>query len=556
MGESDGTTNDAAGTENINERSPHDDDGAVAEENDEIKETKRTPLHLESVNMSTSNSDVTDIQSHHPDCKQEPLVDVCPICYEEFSEDGDIIDLEEGRGFSRSKVTYSKEPSRKRRICVDGCNHQFCKSCLVEQCKVSISRKEIPIPCPREAEDAIASHRRLLKNEDEQKCSPQTAGHYLSMDLVEQILTGFWPSVTSRTDSDNNNTSHSPTNLKDSSETEAETSEADKIVSVNHLNNTFSTESLSASEEDDGASSVSSMSSSPEYWKKYLRLVRLKEDPTLISCTQCTELMSPPVKAKYDNIQREEHEQIPSSEPVSQDKDNPEIHLPYPHVQCPHCNHQFCAEHGDMHNGMTCAVFMASEQAQMMMQSEKVIAETSKMCSHECGARIALTSGCHHVICTNCNQDMCYKCGTHIHLKGKVIRSCSECRQGYVDHRYYSEYRCRLALLVPFYLVMTAVWLVFTGVIFVLTCGFGCCFCFGKGLSQQPKSEQHPETLQQPLDHNPASNPSCCKAVWIALKLLFYPMFELIRDCACFPVSDGDILNDFLVGPSQGATPA
>lgn len=490
---------------------------------------------------------------------------VCPVCYEEFDDSdddvtgannnmakGDELDLEqgccqrgddtnvEGNGMDRNTelgrsacLEDSKKKRRpvRKRVRVNGCSHEFCRACLAQQCKVSISRKEIPIPCPRSAENAWTNC-----SHSEHDCTfnsllkDRTSEHFLGTDQVKTVL----KNGTRKLKKEQEKCSSDSRNNHGCQE--------DGEVELKH---TFSTGSLSS---DDSVSTTSSVSSSPEYWEKYQRLLILKDNPTLISCTKCSELLPSQVESEGDSPLHE------------QDSDNSLLHddvehqvLLYPMVVCPRCSHQFCSKHGDIHRGMTCLEFAKSKQAMDMQQSEQAILEMTKPCSHQCGARISLVSGCDHVICTNCNRDMCYRCGTHEHLSGKVVRSCSGCRQGFVDHRHYCQYRFRLLFLLPLYVPVTIIYFAVAAVASVLTCCCGCCFCLGtrswdcqqrkpkeaKSKTEHAFPEQQRKESCEKKNYKPPIAPG--KGLWMVTQFLCYPIVELVRDCGCYPEhDDGD----------------
>lgn len=121
--------------------------------------------------------------------------------------------------------------------------------------------------------------------------------------------------------------------------------------------------------------------------------------------------------------------------------------------------------------------------------SEQTLKLWTKPCSH-CGSRILKSSGCDHILCPACGNDMCYKCGTHRHLSGKVIRSCARCKQGYVDHRYEWEYRLRVVLLLPFTVPFMLVYVAVMFALSVASCFFGFCFgCGGRWLESTRQSQ-------------------------------------------------------------------
>ncbi|KAL7571875.1 hypothetical protein ACA910_002947 [Epithemia clementina (nom. ined.)] len=139
----------------------------------------------------------------------------------------------------------------------------------------------------------------------------------------------------------------------------------------------------------------------------------------------------------------------------------------------------FCRIHGDLHNPLelSCHDYAQTKQAKQIHQSEQVLNEYTKPCSH-CGCRIFKESGCDHVVCLYCGNDMCFKCGSHLFLTGKEIRQCANCRQSYLDHRYDHIHRrrslCCLPLLLPLYIIYTTVMTVVALASFCFCCCCGC----------------------------------------------------------------------------------
>lgn len=85
--------------------------------------------------------------------------------------------------------------------------------------------------------------------------------------------------------------------------------------------------------------------------------------------------------------------------------------------------------------------------------------------------------------CPACHGDMCYKCGTHIFLTGKVTRFCSRCQQGYLDHRYVWWIRFYYCLVLPLALPFIIVYMAVAAVAVIATM---CCvgaFCCGSNVT-------------------------------------------------------------------------
>ena len=406
----------------------------------------------------------------------------CPICYEEFADTSSYsctIDVaQEGTSILPNKIKHKHQ-----RLQIPGCHHEFCYECLVTHCKISIASRNIPVPCPQAAGA-------VNEQQENDEMSPTTT-HCLSPELLERLLTTTKVTKSRKSKSENpvvNNPWESPLHvfpmtvssanqsepengdLKDWQQSTRDLEEQQELQGIVPLSNTYSTEISTGCSSD--SSSVTSTSSSPAYWQKFVRFTRLQQDPSLLTCPRCEELVPPPPPPPLFPKERTGHND--EENPIDEDAAQVD-----PYVKCPSCHHLFCSIHGDIHAGQDCAEFLQSHRARDMEQSEHTINSISKKCSHGCGARITRSTGCDHIVCTNCNRDMCYKCGTHEFLSGKVIRSCSNCKQGFVDHRFYSQYRCRLFLILPIHLILSIVYMVMAAVACVLTGGFCCCFYCG-----------------------------------------------------------------------------
>jgi len=403
---------------------------------------------------------------------------LCPICYEEFWPDNSAIhgvadkernkslmvdveciynnngqdDIRQVATTKSNKQDYmdNNEQMMRTRVRVDGCGHEFCYECLVQHCKFAIMRREIPIPCPQVATDD--------DDGDDDDSGGANHGHFLSPELIQRLLrTQKSPTIIPNNNKHKNVWVSPPVkptnqNLHHSFDHDIESGWTMEHV---QMANTFSTASLSPSpsqlsspsSSSTSISSSCSVSSLPEYWKTYERIQRLKENPDLLTCPQCEELVTPPAKPTtserggmtYDKTettttrdglaQRDtrylDHQNsscsIGDNSTNNKKCEDDEVDLenywpvssglPYPQVLCSTCDHTFCAIHGDIHSGETCESFGQSQRARDIEASEQIISQISKPCSHGCGANILRFSGCDHVICVNCNRDMCYKCG-------------------------------------------------------------------------------------------------------------------------------------------------
>lgn len=222
-------------------------------------------------------------------------------------------------------------------------------------------------------------------------------------------------------------------------------------------------------------------------WTRYRRIQKLQQDPSLTTCARCDEIVS-----KDKNLAQGGH-------------DN--------ELACNACGHKFCAIHGDAHPGRSCEDYKSHSAGRQMRKSEKMIQRMTKPCSH-CGVPIEKESGCDHVICVSCKKDMCYKCGTHTHLKGDgMIRSCQKCNQSFVDHRYIWSYRLVVFISLPVYIPLCIIYTCVAGAVAILT--FGCCCCFECGAEDLP-------------DGGKTYSPM--RGVAKLLVAVFLPFFDLLRE--------------------------
>jgi len=199
-----------------------------------------------------------------------------------------------------------------------------------------------------------------------------------------------------------------------------------------------------------------------ELWDKFHRLHRLSQDPDLIPCTKCQNLCS----KKRDRLR---HLQNIDSTSHNQ-------------LQCPDCPHSFCAIHGDAHPHITCEQSNRARKTRQQRKSEKLIRKFTKPCSH-CRAPIHKEAGCDHIICPSCNNDFCFKCGSHEHLTGTSVRSCSKCKQSYLDHRYMWTHRMYVLCSVPLYIPFCVIHILVMSILALGT--VGCCCCLFCGLRKE-----------------------------------------------------------------------
>lgn len=231
-------------------------------------------------------------------------------------------------------------------------------------------------------------------------------------------------------------------------------------------------------------------------WRLYQRLERLRLDPSLLTCPWCDALVESRQRHRDDGEQATSRE-ISNS------------------VSCPACHGAFCAVHGNAHPRQTCARYSQRQKSASETKTESVLSRYTRACSH-CGGRIQKESGCDHVVCAACGNDMCYRCGTHRHLTGRVIRSCSRCQMSYMDHRHECAYRFRVIIFLPLIVPCFLMYVILMVVLAVITGGFGCCFGWGSCLGAPRYMEVEQERWQRALS--------------MGLSIVALPFIGLMRD--------------------------
>lgn len=174
-------------------------------------------------------------------------------------------------------------------------------------------------------------------------------------------------------------------------------------------------------------------------------------------------------------------------------------------VTCATCHHYFCGYHGDAHtDSESCLQYLTTPD---YLASQNLIQQSAKYCSH-CNAPISKTSGCDHVVCTVCKNDMCYACNSHLHLSGTMIRSCSKCKHSYRDHRYNLQYKTRLCFLLPVLIPFIILYMVVSTMITIVSGCFCCCFYCGSALPPKAieSSDQQPEAKPEQSRNNISKN--------------------------------------------------
>jgi hypothetical protein len=354
--------------------------------------------------------DVTAVANYN----EQDAIHTCPVCFEMFNGDSNAA------------------------IVVQVCGHTFCRECLLEYCENHISTRHVPIPCPSTVIVVVTPD-----NNDEDRA--QRSG------LM-------------RWHNNNNNK-----NLRDYSALQPRTATgcpillSDRIVERVLLWNRTEPAACATSETTD----PNTRRQTTTLWDKYVRLTRLFNDPVLVSCTRCDEVVSPPP---------------PGSERMAQLTPLSEIELngvlphpsttvtpPTPARTCPACQHVFCAVHGDAHLGRTCEEQADDHDDQQQQQQQQrdfwsALGDDTKPCSH-CTTPLNKIGGCNHVLCPACRKDMCFQCGSHEHLEGRFIRYCSKCEPMLADGRF----RCLFCVIV---ILVFPVMLLYWTVSFVIVIPF------------------------------------------------------------------------------------
>jgi hypothetical protein len=118
-------------------------------------------------------------------------------------------------------------------------------------------------------------------------------------------------------------------------------------------------------------------------------------------------------------------------------------------LTCRFCGLPFCSVHDNAHAGHACNEYKSAQQVRKL---EKAIRQFTKPCSHY-GIPIEKESGCGHIVCSVCKDDMHFHCSTHLYLIGDMVRSCKNCVHNCIAPR---AYRLTVCLTLPFYITRFA----------------------------------------------------------------------------------------------------
>jgi len=509
------------------------------------------------------------------------------------------------------------------------CDHDFCNDCLKAYCRHMISIRKIPIPCPAFANSGC---RQFLKPNDVRtalllsRCSSSVAaqddddddvvvaassgGHYDAAEVASSSAIGRRSSSSSSLVLSRQLSGDGSKNA--SAESRISTS-LPPLSGGRGLVGTTQTATESSFRR--SASSPSSSSYTSD-WNKYVRLQKLHDDPSLVACPRCDEPVGPipttrktsslgtnrkffyvassssssssfsgkTVDGKYgsmsnidsgdDSIKGEEQEYTTETLTTTNDEDD-ENERQRRRV-CPSCRHEFCSVHGDGHVGMTCSEHLRTEESKRIRETERVLREWTQPCSH-CGVAIFKASGCDHVVCPACHDDMCFRCGTHVHLTGKVIRNCTKCSSSYVDHRYNRQYRLRLCLCLPLMLPGWILYSTITGAIAIVTGCFCCCFMCGSATApassaaraaardddedDEDDDDDYDGRYNIKMDPRPTVNNKAKYAPLLGIRrvlgMVFLPFVAFLRDfgidCGCM---DALVVNSSEMATTEATAPA
>lgn len=134
-----------------------------------------------------------------------------------------------------------------------------------------------------------------------------------------------------------------------------------------------------------------------------------------------------------------------------------------------------------------------------------------------------LIVSCHTFLNHHTYTDMCYKCGTHLYLTGTVLRSCEQCSQSYLDHRYGIRYRLFMFVGIFCYIPFCLLWVIVMSVLAILSCCF-CGFC-GCGKVAAEAVERKGSKGRPMTDE--ASDINLSRGVRAVLFVIFLPLLDL-----------------------------
>jgi hypothetical protein len=408
----------------------------------------------------------------------------CPICFDDFcdplvfgdnEEDCSVVDNNTRKKqrtnsssflFTQQSIHLTEGLGSEKQLfwnVSNSCNHNVCHDCLVEYCVYTVNEMHlVPIPCPIHERYAQNKTTGQASTDDSMRSCTAT----ISSLLVRRILRQMDP------DDEKN------TLKKNVQEYFSSRNEVPDIVQ----NDTMS---ISSSEMDDfdtytldGVKSDCLTSKEDvkiiveprlkQCWKNYetlLRRQRQSKTPSNDSNTPTTTILPCP-RCDEDIIWNK-----PKYPPLETIDSYQQGGTYTPFLECTHCHNRFCPIHGNAHaEDVSCMDYVSRPEYRASIE---LIESTAKLCSH-CNVPIQLVSGtCNHVVCSTCHQDMCYKCGTHINLVGKGLRTCTKCSVTYRDHRYDRTRLTHIFMSFPCLVIVFVLWAIGSIVVALLSC----CYC-------------------------------------------------------------------------------
>ena len=381
------------------------------------------------------------------------------------------------------------------------CGHSFCRECLHNHCSYAVSIHKLPVRCPSTSV-SLSNNNKNNNNDNICACSTILPVNLIrdSLLLYDRIEQQRRRLPIQEQESDDNDNDHDNDNDDDH--------ENDDLWKLNNNNN-------------------NNINSNNKDWVKFQRLHRMYLDPSLISCTRCDELLvtSPTTDASNSN---DYHQKI----------------------LCQNCQSSKSKSEDDEEKKQNQVV---NDTAAALLYNDK----RCKPCSH-CYVPIYKESGCDHIICTQCHQDMCFKCGTHLYLNGNennnnehnehtsttMIRNCSNCSQSYIDHRHLNKYRIFLCIFLPFYIPFYLMYILFACILVIITVGCFCCLCCGirryssKGKKEMKKKVVNYSTTGSSSTKTSQKRTTVVKYKWMPLSgiqkvfgFIFLPFLNLFRQC-------------------------
>lgn len=529
----------------------------------------------------------------------------CPICYEEFDDDDQVCltidpvkqeddedDEEMGRSKKPSAATATATATAKRtprqKLNVIGCQHTFCRECLTNHCRYSISVRDIPISCPAKASDQCTNTLQekqvqdILLNQNQNQCPVDENGKEIiainneattrTTTTPEKDDTGTSNALSGSASTISTTVSVSSTSSSAEKGLSAKPSSNDSSPAIKTTTTTSSTPTTTSTASTRTRSSPTTDDSNNDDWIRFKRYNRMVQDPTLVSCTRCSALFTKEEgqeQYKHENGNDTDENDI---EAANDDDDDDDKSSNNNHqskngnkikkcndVACPTCHHKFCIVHGDGHLGQSCDDYQPAEDVD---ENEKFISRMTKPCSH-CRSPIHKESGCDHIICPVCKQDMCFKCGTHEYLTGeKMIRTCEKCQQNFIDHRHIWSYRLTICLTLPLYIPACIVHIIFMSIFTIITCC--CCCCFGCGITKNQHDEQGGTNDGDGDDDDRQRRRQSTGHVFKPIRafrtvftMIFLPILEIMAQCGCCSCLDddeGDTTNNDHNGTHAGHT--